>query len=369
MVVGARVAGATLAALLGDAGHRVLLADRGGFPSPTLSTHYFRGARTGAVLRRLGLLADVLALGPPPLRYEYSFGPDRDDPMVQPPSFVGDLGYALSVRRGPLDHLLVRRATQAPGVELSERTRAVGLLWDRGRVVGAHLVGPAGARSVRARVVVGADGRHSTVARAVGAPLEHHDPPTRALYYRYVRGWRAHHGGPIDGMEAAWEGDELAYAFPSDGGLTCLALSVNLRDYARLRRAPAAVFRARWLARRGAAARFAAAVPEGRLLGCGPEANYVRVPAGPGWALVGDAGLHQDPWIGHGIDLAVVHATFLAEALDGWFRGACAEAVALADFHRRRNAMALEQYHLTVELAKDLWPIYVTRRERAGRSG
>ncbi|MCA1670071.1 MAG: FAD-dependent monooxygenase, partial [Thermomicrobia bacterium] len=45
LIVGARVAGATLAILLGDAGYRVLLVDRASFPSPTLSTHYFRGGR------------------------------------------------------------------------------------------------------------------------------------------------------------------------------------------------------------------------------------------------------------------------------------------------------------------------------------
>lgn len=49
-VIGARVAGATVAALLGDAGYRVLLIDRASFPSATLSTHFFRGAGLLAVL-------------------------------------------------------------------------------------------------------------------------------------------------------------------------------------------------------------------------------------------------------------------------------------------------------------------------------
>src|SRR5450755_78400 len=62
IVVGARVAGSTLAALLGDAGHRVLLIDRASFPSPTLSTHYFRGGRAVSVLKRLGVLDEVLDL-------------------------------------------------------------------------------------------------------------------------------------------------------------------------------------------------------------------------------------------------------------------------------------------------------------------
>ena len=63
------------------------------------------------------------------------------------------------------------------------------------------------------------------------------------------------------------------------------------------------------------AERVAAATPAGELLACGPTRNYVRVPVGPGWALVGDSGMHQDPWSGTGIDKAMVHATLLADAL------------------------------------------------------
>src|SRR6266496_2542495 len=42
IIVGARVAGSVLAALLGGQGHRVLLLEKAHFPSDTLSTHFFR---------------------------------------------------------------------------------------------------------------------------------------------------------------------------------------------------------------------------------------------------------------------------------------------------------------------------------------
>lgn len=61
-----------MAALFGDAGYRVLLVDRATFPSPTLSTHFFRGNGMVAVLQRVGLLEQVLALGAPPLICQYS---------------------------------------------------------------------------------------------------------------------------------------------------------------------------------------------------------------------------------------------------------------------------------------------------------
>ncbi len=354
IVVGARIAGATVAALLGDAGHRVLLADRGSFPSPTLSTHFFRGAGLVAVLDRLGVLAQVRALGSPPLVRTYLYAGGVAEPIVGPLQDPGNAGYCLSVRRESLDDLLIRRATASTTVEFADRTRFLGLLHERDRVVGARLATPEGEQSVRARIVVGADGRQSAIARAVGAAVEEGHPPIRALYYRYVRGFGAPEGAEPDGAEFSFLGDELAYVFPSDDGVTCIALSVNLSDFARARGAVADYFHSRVQAHRGLAGRFMAATPEGKQLGCGPEPNVVRVPAGPGWALVGDAGLHQDPWTGRGMDMAGTHATFLAEALLDLLGGNVGERQALADYHARRNDHGLPYYRETVAHGKDL---------------
>src|SRR5690242_3935629 len=62
VIVGARVAGASLALLLGQQGHRVLLIDRDSFPSDTLSTHFVGGFGVNA-LQRLGALDAVEAAG------------------------------------------------------------------------------------------------------------------------------------------------------------------------------------------------------------------------------------------------------------------------------------------------------------------
>jgi len=353
LIIGARVAGAPLAALLGDAGHRVLLVDRAAFPSPTLSTHYFRGARGVAVLRQLGVLDAVLALGCPPLTCQYNYLDGAAKSAINPPQEPGEVGYCLSVRRDALDALLIRRAGACPSVEVLEGTRATALLREGGRVIGATLATPDGERSVRARIVVGADGRHSFVARAVGAPVAESEPAYRALYYRYVRGFPGPGGGAPDGPEFSRFDDEVAYVFPSDDGVACVALSVNLPTYRWLRQRPEERFGERIVAHRGLAGRFAAATVEGRLLGCGPERNYVRVPVGPGWALIGDAGMHQDPWSGLGIDKATVQATFLADTLGRWFGGGASEGEALAEYHARRDADGLASYRFTVERSKD----------------
>ncbi len=174
------------------------------------------------------------------------------------------------------------------------------------------------------------------------------------LYYEYVRGFRSPEGQSPDGPEFSFLDDEIAYVFPSDAGLTCVALSVNLAGFAWLKKALTERFRDRLTRHRGLIDRYAAATPVGRILGSGPEPNYIRVPVGEGWALVGDAGLHQDPWSGLGMDMAGTHATFLAEAILEWFAGQRSESAALTWYHERRNEHCLTSYRETVTLAQDL---------------
>jgi flavin-dependent dehydrogenase len=351
LVVGARVAGSVTAALLGRAGYRVLLVDRAGFPSPTLSTHFFRGGRLCSVLDTLGVLDDVLAHGSPKLICDYNYEGDDPTPDVTPPQDPGDVGFALSVRRETLDHLLIRRAGAVSTVEVRERTAVTSLIREGDRVMGATL---AGGDVVRARIVVGADGRSSLVAAQVEAAEQIREPATRAMYYRYFLGFTNPTGAQPDGAEFSLVGDELVYAFPSDAGTACVALSVNLEAFAAMHHDAERVFHGRLAAHPGLAPRLARCTLDGRLLGCGPKDHLVRVPAGPGWALVGDASLYQDPWTGNGMDNAGVHATFLAAAIDDWLAGRVPEAEAFARYHAQRDEHALADFRETVELGRDL---------------
>ncbi|HEY8636417.1 MAG TPA: NAD(P)/FAD-dependent oxidoreductase [Candidatus Limnocylindrales bacterium] len=352
-IVGARIAGSVSASLLGAAGYRVLVVDSATFPSDTISTHFFRGAGLVTVLARLGLLDDVLALGSPPLIREYDFHGDDPTPVVEGPQDPGDIGFCLSVRRRPLDHLLVERARATPNVEVWEGAIARSLLRDGDRVAGLIVERGGVTQEVRGRMVVGADGRASAVARWLEAPEERREPATRAMYYRYVRGFR----GPedsFDGPVFSLHGDELAYAFPSDDGMTCIALSVNLAAFAAFRGAPEARFAERLTAHPGLAKQFAASSPEGRILGSGPKDAIVRMPAGPGWALVGDASLSQDPWTGFGMDNAATHAVFLTEAIDTWLSGRSSEIEAFVAYHGRRDEHALPGFAYTADNGRDL---------------
>ena len=352
-IVGARVGGSVLAALLGELGYRVLVVDAARFPSDTISTHFFRGAGFGSVLARLGLLDVVLAHGSPQLTRQYDFAGTDPQPSIGPPQDPGELGYDLSVRRVVLDAMLVEHARRAASVEIRESTALRAVVWDRDRVAGIAVQRAGETSAIRARIVVGADGRASLVARLVHAGEERREAASRALYYRYVRGLRGP-GDTWDGPEFSVVGDEMAYVFPSDGAVACVAVSVNLLGFEQFRRDPAGTFDERIAAHPGIAARYSASIAQGRLLGSGPKDAIVRVPSGPGWALVGDAAMHQDPWTGLGMDNAGIHATFLAEAIHAWLSGRLSEREALDNYRRRRDEHALPGFEETATLGRDL---------------
>jgi flavin-dependent dehydrogenase len=352
-IVGARVAGSVTAILLGRAGYRVALIDSTTFPSDTISTHFFRGAGLVSVLERLGLLDDVLALGSPRLTSQYSFRSDQTAPSVEGPQDPGEAGFCLSVRRRQLDQILVSLARSTPGVEMWEATTARSLLRDGDRVTGLAVDRDGVSHALAARLVVGADGRGSSVARWVDAAEERRETAARAMYYRYVRGFRGP-GGSWDGPVFSFQGDELAYAFPSDDDVTCIALSINLAAFAAFRGAAEFRFSERLSRHPGLAAAFQSSTVEGRLLGSGPKDAVARRPFGPGWALVGDAGLSQDPWTGLGMDNAGSHAVFLAEAIDDWLSERSTESHAFGAYGSRRDQHAMSGFNETAEYGRDL---------------
>lgn len=358
IVIGARVAGSIVAAILGDAGYNVLLVDRATFPSTTLSTHFFRGAGFVSILNQLGVLDQVLELGCPTLDRQYVYQQGASHFEEQPPQNPGDMGYCLSVRREPLDYILIQRASQTGQVHFVDRTRASELMWDGERVVGVKLKTPSGEQTVKTKIIIGADGRHSFVARSVNAPIEVNDPASRALYYCYVQDFPSPTNEVPDGPEFSFLDDEVVYTFPSDQRFTCLAISINLEVFRSFKQAFKERFWQHIARHKGISARLDGLNLEGQVLGSGLEANYVRTPIGPGWALVGDAGLHQDPWTGKGMDLASTHAAYLAEALIDWFEGKRSEVDALQDYHDRRNETGLEACKDTVRLARDLRQVF-----------
>ena len=192
IVIGARCAGAPTAMLLSRAGLRVLLVDRAAFPSDhAMSTHLIWPSGA-AHLAAWGLLDSVRDSGAPPLS-TCSFSIEGVHLHGQPCDEAGQHYEAWAPRRIVLDQVLVDAAVRA-GVELRERTTLVAVNTapestdHRHVVTGVTLRGPDGhTYDESARVVIGADGRSSTVARLVAAPMLEQRPPLQAGVFSYWR--------------------------------------------------------------------------------------------------------------------------------------------------------------------------------------
>jgi flavin-dependent dehydrogenase len=99
----------------------------------------------------------------------------------------------------------------------------------------------------------------------------------------------------------------------------------------------------------------------GRLRGFGGLPGYLRRPAGPGWALVGDAGYFKDPLSTHGMSDALRDAELLARAIEATLAGR-PEAVALDGYRRERNRLSTELFEVTEVVAGHDWSEEQLRR-------
>ena len=215
IIVGARCAGAPTAMLLARQGYRVLVVDRASFPSDTVSTHMIHAPGIAA-LHRWGLLDEVTATGCPAVEsYSFDFGPFTITGTPRPCEGIAT-GYA--PRRTVLDKILVDAAARA-GAEVRERFSVEDVIVEDGTVVGIRGRGDGGTAVVeRARVVIGADGRNSRVAKAV-QPAQYNDKPM--LQWSYYTYWS---DLPVDGFEIVVRPDRGWAAMPTNDGLTLLVV-------------------------------------------------------------------------------------------------------------------------------------------------
>ncbi|MGH2458890.1 MAG: NAD(P)/FAD-dependent oxidoreductase [Chloroflexota bacterium] len=340
VIVGGRVAGASLALLLGHRGHRVLLIDRDQFPSDTLSTHYMSPPAV-ALLQQIGLLEDVESTG---LRRITRMRTYFEDCLFEGPVGPAD-AYGLAPRRDRFDAIVAEHAVRRGGVEFHDRTRAERLIEEDGRVVGivAHRAGDV-PREIRARVVVGADGKHSQIAQWVQAPTYEAVVGLRPGYYGYF-----HDVEPLGepAVELFFQDEHMGFIFPMEPGVDCLAIEAQPRDFEEFRRAPAAVLVERFKRFPGMARRLAGATLEGSALGTRGVDNYFRKPYGPGWVLTGDAAYCKDPSTGLGMGDAISQALLLEGTLAAVLAGAEWES-SLAEFQRARDEAMLPFYRATL---------------------
>jgi 2-polyprenyl-6-methoxyphenol hydroxylase-like FAD-dependent oxidoreductase len=341
VVVGARCAGSPLALLLARRGYDVVVVDKATFPSDTMSTHVVHPLGVAA-LDRWGLLERLVASGCPPIHtYAFDFGPL----VLQGAPGTPASPVAYCPRRTVLDQILVDGAREA-GAEVREGFTVTGLDTAGGAVVGLQGTEADGtATTVRARTVVGADGGHSFVARAVDATSYNERPKLLCGYYSY---WS---DLPMDGRFEVYARERRGFAAaPTNDDLT---LVVGGWPFAE-REANQGDIEGTWMRIFDQAPEF-----KERLQGAHRESpvvgtavpNRFRVPYGPGWALVGDAGYERDFITAQGITDAFRDAELCATAIDEALSGQRPFDEAMAAYQATRDEQVLPIYELTQQIA------------------
>lgn len=320
VVVGARCAGAALGRRLADQGLSVavLEAARLGSDHPS-STHLIQPAGMEE-LDDLGLGASVREAAPALSTIRLSV----DDHEAHIPYAKGRAAHCL--RRALLDPLLQEQAAVA-GAELRERTRVTGLIRNSdGRVEGVFAEGPGGrTERIGAELVVGADGRNSTVAKLVGAEryLAYEGP--RSVYWAY---WQRPDQLSPHELYNTFAGTSARIIFPTDNDELLIGTVPPLAEAASWRSDVTAAYLADISRYPAVAPHLEGRRPVDRVRGVYRPSYFFRRSAGPGWALIGDAGHHKEFVVGLGItdalrDARTIAATIVEEAppaLERWWR-------------------------------------------------
>ena len=363
IVIGGRCAGASTAMLLARKGHRVLMVDRSTFPSDVISTHFLWPHGT-SYLNRWGLLDQVLATTPSqtvltlvnegialsgsvPLELvrQYFQQLHGDD--------SGVVQRYCSVRRRVLDKILVDAAARS-GVEVREGFSVEELLTEGGQVVGIRGRTREGTRvEERARIVVGADGRNSFVARTLQLPKFDERLKCTFAYWGYFSGFapdqahlfrRGRLGGAVvptnfgQNMTLVWGPSEWSEAFRRDiPGNFQRALDFVSPEFGELVRT------------RGQR--------EERLYGTLDQSAFLRPLYGKGWVLVGDAECFKDQCTATGMTHAFRDAELAASALDGWLSGRQPLDEAMKHYESRRRSQSAAAYYDYVCTLAEMRPL------------
>ena len=333
IVVGGGPAGSATALFLRQRGHAVLVLDQARFPRDKVCGESV-SPEAWRVLAALGAAAAVRGLTPYPLRGMALTAPDGTH-------FRGDYRGAsepgFSLRRNALDQALLECA-RAAGAEVREGTRVTGLIQEGGVVRGVSCENGNGPERLRARLIVGADGRQSVVARRLGLLREH--PRLRKFA---VRG----HWEGMQGLEQRGEmhvgGGGYCGIAPLSPTQANVAFVVDAREMRPAGGDLEAFYRAalrRW-------PRVAERLQAARLLGppraVGPLALEARRVSAPSALLVGDSAGFYDPFTGEGVTLALRSAELAAAAADRALRAGSAD---LTEYDRRRDAATRDKFRL-----------------------
>jgi 2-polyprenyl-6-methoxyphenol hydroxylase-like FAD-dependent oxidoreductase len=245
-----------------------------------------------------------------------------------------------------LDKILLDAAIEA-GAEFREGCSVLELLSDGDTITGVRFSDKSGAENrEKAKMVIGADGRNSTVARSVSAPSFDEQPKLQGTFYSYFSDF------PLDDMEFYSRPGRMVYGWGTNDGLSTVGICARYDDFRSLNRDPEQNFYDELDKLSPAFCERARVANRETRWRSGATRNFRRRAWGSGWALVGDAGLTMDPISACGISNALRDAELLANAIHDGFSGSAPMADALAGFEQARDDASMPLYEFTCQMGR-----------------
>ncbi len=312
VIVGGSLAGCSAAMLLAREGARVAVVEKQPDPAAykRICSHFIQASAVPTI-ERLGLYEPMIEAGAVRSRFRARTQWGWIEPAAE------NASYAINLRRETLDPMVRRMTAETDGVEVLLGRTAKSLRRDGETVTGVVVSEPDGTETtLAARLVVGADGRDSNIAERGEVDVKTY-PHGRVAYAAYFEGATPAHApdGSVWFMDPDW-----AAAFPTDSDQTFYAVMPTKARLPEFKADPEAALLA-----------FFDTVPDappvragrrvGPMLGKIDMTNRMRVPAGPGLALIGDAALATDPLFGVGCGWAFQSAEWLADSVAPALRG------------------------------------------------
>ncbi len=344
IVVGGRCAGSATAFLLARKGLKVLVLEKAQFPRDIPHGHFIHrhGPR---LLHRWGLADNIVRSNCPPVtKMTLDLG---DFPLTGIDLMRDGVPLGYGPRRIVLDAVLLEAAAAA-GAEVREGFSVEDYVFEGTTVKGirGRSHGNGGHAMEHAHITIGADGRHSSLARAVRAATYEEVPPLTCWYFSY---WS---DSAVDGLEVYLRNRNVIFAFPTNDGLTAVFIAWDIAEFPRVREDVEGNFMGVLQRVPDLEQRMRAGKREERFYGTADLPNFFRKPFGPGWALVGDAGHHKDPCLALGICDALRDAELLASAVEEGLSGSKPLEDLLAGYERDRNSAGLSDYRENIAMAQ-----------------
>jgi flavin-dependent dehydrogenase len=341
IIIGASIAGCTAATLYARCGVRVALLERRSDLNAhkVLCTHYIQPCAYPTIAE-LGLVGELEAAGA--VRNSANYWTRWGWIRPEVPGGPRLLPHGYNIRRKTLDPMLRRLAIGTKGVDGLLGHTVNQLIAEGDRVVGVAGTTGQDTFELRARLVVGADGKDSAVARLANTPTKIIDND-RFSYFAHFRGLPR----PEHDVTLSWFREpDVAYAMPNDGDIIVIAAIPSKDRIGEFKSDLEGAYR-KFVKSLPGAPDIDDAEPVGKIVGTVNYPLIIREPVGRGYALIGDAALTSDPLWGVGCGWAFQSAQWLVEATSSAVQSTADLDHALTTYRKQRAKLSGHQFLIT----------------------